>query len=247
MDKKRVAVIGHSEGGSVAMLAAAKDNRIAALALVATIGVTGADLNLYQVGHALDLANRPAAERQSTLDLQKKIQTAVLTGMGWEGIPPVVRRQAETPWFQSFLAFDPAKVMTGIDQPILIVQGERDTQVPPTNADTLAALANARKRAKPSDVVRIPGINHLLSLLPPRSGHAPSSPTNISPAVPPRSRRGSSKRSRPQIMWTEIPTDDAFTFRVAPGGIKTFGRAPRADFSSTFTRVAPALPCGSQR
>ncbi|HEX4346103.1 MAG TPA: FHA domain-containing protein [Vicinamibacterales bacterium] len=32
-------------------------------------------------------------------------------------------------------------------------------------------------------------------------------------------------------MWIlTSPTDEALTFRVAPGGIKTFGRAPRADF-----------------
>jgi pSer/pThr/pTyr-binding forkhead associated (FHA) protein len=32
-------------------------------------------------------------------------------------------------------------------------------------------------------------------------------------------------------MWIlKSPTDDTLTFRVAPGGIKTFGRAPRADF-----------------
>ena len=32
-------------------------------------------------------------------------------------------------------------------------------------------------------------------------------------------------------MWIlKSPTDGALTFRVAPGGIKTFGRAPRADF-----------------
>jgi pSer/pThr/pTyr-binding forkhead associated (FHA) protein len=32
-------------------------------------------------------------------------------------------------------------------------------------------------------------------------------------------------------MWIlKSPSDDTMTFRVAPGGIKTFGRAPRADF-----------------
>jgi hypothetical protein len=45
---------------------------------------------------------------------------------------------------------------------VLIVQGSLDTQVPPGNADRLEAMANARKRAKPADVVRVPGINHLL-------------------------------------------------------------------------------------
>jgi pSer/pThr/pTyr-binding forkhead associated (FHA) protein len=32
-------------------------------------------------------------------------------------------------------------------------------------------------------------------------------------------------------MWIlKSSTDETLTFRVAPGGIKTFGRAPRADF-----------------
>ena len=37
-----LAVVGHSEGGSVAMLAATKEKRVGALALVATIGATEA-------------------------------------------------------------------------------------------------------------------------------------------------------------------------------------------------------------
>ena len=161
VDRKRLAVVGHSEGGAVAMLAASRDNRIAALVLAGATGVTGADLNLYQVSHAMERSNRSEVERQSTIDLQKKIQTAVLSGSGWESLPPALRRQADTPWFQSFLAFDPAKVMSGIDLPILIAHGELDTQVPPSNADRLETLAKARKKARPVDVVKVPGVNHL--------------------------------------------------------------------------------------
>ena len=54
VDQKRIAVLGHSEGGSVAMLAAAKDKHITAVVLVAAIGVTGAELNMEQVTHGLD-------------------------------------------------------------------------------------------------------------------------------------------------------------------------------------------------
>jgi pSer/pThr/pTyr-binding forkhead associated (FHA) protein len=32
------------------------------------------------------------------------------------------------------------------------------------------------------------------------------------------------------ILQSAAPDDDAFTFRLAPGAIKTVGRAPRADF-----------------
>ncbi|MEQ1728416.1 MAG: alpha/beta fold hydrolase [Vicinamibacterales bacterium] len=164
IDRRRIAIVGHSDGGSLAMLVAAKEKRVAGIALLATIGTTGADLNLYQVAHAFDRANRPAAERQTTLDLQRRIQDAVLTGKGWETIqvPPAVRRQAETPWFQSFLAFDPAKIMKDVAQPILVVQGSLDTQVPADHADKLEALARARKKNGGVEVVNVVGVNHLL-------------------------------------------------------------------------------------
>ncbi len=164
IDRRRISLVGHSEGGSLAMLVATKEKRVAGVALLATIGTTGADLNMYQVAHAFDRANRPAAERQTTLDLQRRIQDAVLTGKGWETIqvPPAVRRQAETPWFQSFLAFDPATIMKDVEQPILIVQGSLDTQVPPDHADKLEALARARKKNGGVDVVKVAGMNHLL-------------------------------------------------------------------------------------
>lgn len=161
VDPKRIAMAGHSEGGIVAMLAAARDRRIAALALVATPGVTGAELNLEQVKHALDRTNRSAAEKQATIELQKKIQQAVLTGTGWEPLA-AYRRQADTPWFQSFLAFDPATVMRDIRQPVLVVQGELDTQVAPSNAGRLEALASQRKNRPAAQVVRVRGVNHLL-------------------------------------------------------------------------------------
>jgi uncharacterized protein len=162
VDRRRIAVVGHSEGGSVGMIAAAKENRIAALVLAATIGVTGAELNMAQVTHALSRSARTEAEKQTTIELQQKIQTAVLTGKGWENIPPGLRHQADVPWFQSFLAYDPAQPMSDIKQPILIVQGLLDTQVAPANADRLEQLAKARKRAAPVDVIRVPGVNHLL-------------------------------------------------------------------------------------
>jgi fermentation-respiration switch protein FrsA (DUF1100 family) len=164
VDRRRIALLGHSEGGSLALLAASKESKVAALALVATIGTTGADLNMYQVTHALERSSRPEAEKQSTIQLQQRIQQAVLTGKGWETItvPEAVRRQADTPYFQSFLAYDPAKVIKDVDQPMLIVQGALDTQVPPDNAQKLAALARGRKKAAAVDVVTVPGVNHLL-------------------------------------------------------------------------------------
>jgi fermentation-respiration switch protein FrsA (DUF1100 family) len=114
------------------------------------------------VTHSLYSTNGPDADNQLTIELQIQIQLAVLTGTGWEPLA-VYRRQADTPWFQSFLAFDPAKVMRDIRQPILIVQGDLDTQVAPANAGKLEALASQRKNRPAPQVGRVRGVNHLLA------------------------------------------------------------------------------------
>ena len=172
VDPRRIAIVGHSEGGSLALLIASREKRVAGLALVAAVGTTGAELNMYQVTHALERSNRPEAERKATLDLQKRIQDAVISGKGWEtiAVPDNVRRQADTPYFQSVLTFDPEKAMKDVAQPILILQGSLDTQVPPSNADKLETFAKARKKAGAVDVVRVPGVNHLL--VPAKTGEA---------------------------------------------------------------------------
>ncbi len=162
VDPRRIAVLGHSEGAAVAMLAAAKSKRVAALVLVAGMGTTGAEIVLEQQQHLLARAKLTDAERKQKIGLQHRIHEAVLTGRGWEEIPPEIRSAADSPWFHSFLAFDPAKVMKDVRQPILILQGTLDTQVKPHHADKLAAMARARKKGGAVQLTTVEGVNHLL-------------------------------------------------------------------------------------
>ena len=161
IDPKRIAVVGHSEGGAVAMLAA-REKKIASLVLVAAPGTPGADLILEQQRHLLDEMKAPEAERTAKIELQQRIHATVISDKGWEAIPPELRAQAESTWFRSLLMFDPAKVMPKVKQPVLIVHGDLDKQVLPHHADTLAKLARARKKAGPVELVHLPGVNHLL-------------------------------------------------------------------------------------
>jgi pimeloyl-ACP methyl ester carboxylesterase len=164
VDDKRIAVAGHGEGGLVALMTAAQEKRVAALALLATPGVSGADLVLQQQQHALAKMNISDAEKQARVTMQKRINEAALTGKGLDQFTPDVRRQVEDPGFQNLLAADPAKLMTRVRQPMLIVQGELDTQIAPSNADSLAALAKGHKPPLAADVVKVPGVNHLLAM-----------------------------------------------------------------------------------
>ena len=163
VDRDRIVVVGHSEGGWVSLLAASRERRIAALAMLAVPGTSGAELALEQQRTALDLMQTEDIERQEKVALQQHIQDAVLGKGPWDGIPENLRRQADTAWFRSFLEFEPAELIRKTRQPLLIVQGELDRQVLPHHADRLEELAGARTRRESTvEVVRLPGINHLL-------------------------------------------------------------------------------------
>jgi fermentation-respiration switch protein FrsA (DUF1100 family) len=162
VDTSRISVAGHSEGGAVAMIAAAKEDDIKSLVLIAAPGTRGSELVLEQQQHGLDVLNVSPDERKDKVDIQQRIQVAVLTGVGWEGLPPEYRQAADSPWFRSFLQYDPAKVMERVRQPIVIIQGDLDKQVFPHHADKLAELARKRDRKAAVEVFHLPGVNHLL-------------------------------------------------------------------------------------
>jgi uncharacterized protein len=183
VDRRRIALVGYGDSAWVAMRAAERDNRVAALALVAAISTTGADYTLEQQRELLDRLKASDTERQEKIALQQRINDAALKGTGWDGIPDTVRAAADTPWFQSFLAFDPARLMRDLREPILIVHGELDTEVGPHHADRLAELARARQRKVDSELVKVPGVNHLL--VPAMTGGVEEYATLLDPRVSP--------------------------------------------------------------
>jgi uncharacterized protein len=160
IDPDRIAILGHGDGAWVALLAASRERRFAAVASIAAPSTTGAELVLEQQRYMLDQTNAP--DRDAKIELQQRINTAVVTGKGWEGLPDEVRRQADTPWFQSLLTFDPARVIRNVRQPLLFVHGDLDRQVPVDHLTRLSELARKEARSRSIDVVSVRGVNHLL-------------------------------------------------------------------------------------
>jgi len=162
VDRDRIAFVGHNEGAWAALLAGSRERRIAGVVAIAAPSTRGLDRNLEQQRHELDRLSLPPAERVARIELQKQINSAVMTGRGWENIPPEVRKVADTPWFQSFLNFDPARVIEDVRQPMLFIHGELDDEVPVAHVDRLAELARKESRSRSVAVVTVRGVNHLL-------------------------------------------------------------------------------------
>jgi pimeloyl-ACP methyl ester carboxylesterase len=163
VDKRRIVLAGRGDGGAVALIAASREKEIDGVVTLDASGSPGADLILRQQQRVLDDLKLPPAERQARIDLQKRIHAAVMSGTGWEGVPDVMRRQADTPWFKSVLTYDPAQVLKKVKRPILIVQGDLDPFVPPAEGDRLAEVARARKKSPPVEVVHVPDADHKLA------------------------------------------------------------------------------------
>ena len=161
IDRDRIAVLGHNEGAWAALLAASRERRIAAVGAIASPATTGAERVLEQQRHMLEQMSVSPADLVAKIELQTRINAAVMTGRGWDAIPADMRKQADTPWFQSLLTFDPAKVIKNLRQPLLLVHGELDAEVPVSHLDRLAELAKGG-RSRSVAVVTVRGVNHLL-------------------------------------------------------------------------------------
>ena len=176
IDGSRVGLIGHSEGGIVAPLAASRSRDIAFVVLLAGTGVPGADvmdlqmqLHLRLLGLDEDTIEAAAAEKRK---LNKLIAAGGPAAAITEQLASLKRAQGDptavqptdvagmmTPWMLSFLTHDPRPVLAEIGIPVLALNGELDFQVDPDqNLEDMRVALKGNDRAT---LLRFPKLNHL--------------------------------------------------------------------------------------
>jgi fermentation-respiration switch protein FrsA (DUF1100 family) len=86
----------------------------------------------------------------------------ILEQAGVTGEPAEAQvRALLTPWMRSFLTYDPLPALRELAVPVLVLAGEKDTQVPPT--ENLGPADRALREGGNPDVTTevLPGLNHL--------------------------------------------------------------------------------------
>ncbi len=196
VDVRRIVVAGYGDAAAIALLAASRDDHIAGVILLAASGQNGRDVMIDRQRRILAPLPLTDAEKTARIGLQTQVMDAVISGKGWESVPDELREQAETPWFKSWLLFDPAETLRKIDQPILIVHGARDTDVPTSEADRLEHLAASRPKigAAATRKAIVPGVDHLL--LPAAAGTPDALPAAGTRTISPDA-------TTPMIEWVE--------------------------------------------
>ena len=150
---KCVWLLGHSEGGLVAL--AAGQNRTD---LCGIISVSAAGRKLGTIIREQLVANPANAPLLSSafaalarLEARQRFNNADIH----PALQPLLG-EATQPYMIDLLAQDPARLAASLKLPLLVIQGDRDLQVTPTDA---RALVGGQPKAQ---LVILPGVNHLL-------------------------------------------------------------------------------------
>lgn len=190
IDSKQIGLIGHSEGGMIAPMVAARSTDVSFIVMLAGIGQTGEDLLLTQfavlqkaggakpetVAQVIDFQQKLFAIIKSELDNQlaehkindllakRKSEMNETDQEAFAQVETGVKRQLPvllSPGYRYFLSHDPRRALKRIKIPVLALNGENDTQVP--SRENLAIISDALKSGKNKNfsVRSFPQLNHL--------------------------------------------------------------------------------------
>ncbi len=180
VDPERLGIGGHSEGGAIAPMVAARNKDVKYVVMLAGQGCTGLDMMLQQneaIYQAAGLSDRllavrmaamrellvmPAGSKQKDYKAAIDRHTAGLTqaevdsvGLG-RGSAAAMKQQLGSRWMQTFLTLDPAEYLPKVKVPVLALNGTKDRQIVcKPNLQRVKALCQQ------ADCRELPDLNHL--------------------------------------------------------------------------------------
>ena len=202
IDDRRIVLVGHSEGGTIATMTAQRTGGAAAVVLLAAPAVPGDDILADQLemrAEANDIDARTRAMQRGTQDrifralkqdadsaaVAETLRAILIDAQGIDGEEMIQQevRRLTAPWLRAFVRYDPQPALQRLDVPVLGVFGARDTQIDAAkNAEALRSALDGG--AAPTSTVRVfDGLNHLLQ---PASTGRPSEYGRIETTVSPQ-------------------------------------------------------------
>lgn len=177
IDPERVFVLGHSEGGIIGPMLAAQDSSIAGLLLLAAPAHPLDWIIRGQLERVTRAAGFSDAQVQAALAQEDQYLAFVRQSHGnWsdytfdelkQAMPWLTQEKSaqlaatSLSWLREHFAHNPLDTIRQVSCPVLILQGEKDFQVPSSEASLLAnALRDAGNTGVTLDV--LPNLNHLM-------------------------------------------------------------------------------------
>ena len=165
----KVGILGHSEGGTIAMMLAA-EGKADFIVSLAGMAISGKETLIMQNRQAMTAIGLPKETVDSYCNSISKALDEIASGkkaneININDVPQALKpitikalQQADTPYIRHFLTIDVGKLLPKIKCPVLALNGTKDTQVD-CDANTTRiekGLANCKHSIK-----KIDGVNHL--------------------------------------------------------------------------------------
>ena len=165
----KVGILGHSEGGTIAMMLAA-EGKADFIVSLAGMAISGKETLIMQNRQAMSAIGLPKETVDSYCNSISKALDEIASGkkaseINIDDVPVALKpitikalQQADTPYIRHFLTVDVGKLLPEIKCPVLALNGTKDTQVD-CDANTTRiekGLANCKHSIK-----KIDGVNHL--------------------------------------------------------------------------------------
>lgn len=165
----KVGILGHSEGGTIAMMLAA-EGKADFIVSLAGMAISGKETLIMQNRQAMTAIGLPKETVDSYCNSISKALDEIASGkkaseINIDDVPVALKpvtikalQQADTPYIRHFLTVDAGKLLPEIKCPVLALNGTKDTQVD-CDANTTRiekGLTNCKHSIK-----KIDGVNHL--------------------------------------------------------------------------------------
>lgn len=165
----KVGILGHSEGGTIAMMLAA-EGKADFIVSLAGMAISGKETLIMQNRQAMSAIGLPKEMVDSYCNSISKALDEIASGkkaseINIDDVPVALKpitikalQQADTPYIRHFLTVDVGKLLPKIKCPVLALNGTKDTQVD-CDANTTRiekGLANCKHSIK-----KIDGVNHM--------------------------------------------------------------------------------------
>ena len=165
----KVGILGHSEGGTIAMMLAA-EGKVDFIVSLAGMAISGKETLVMQNHQAMSSIGLPKDIVDSYCATISNILNEIANGkktseITIDGVPdnlkPILKKsleQANSPYIRHFITVDASKQLSKIKCPVLALNGTKDTQVDCAANTTLLekGLINSKHTIK-----KIEGVNHL--------------------------------------------------------------------------------------
>ena len=165
----KVGILGHSEGGTIAMMLAA-EGKTDFIVSLAGMAISGKETLVMQNRQAMSVLGLPKETVDTYCNSISKALDEIASGkkaseINIDGMPEALKpitikslQQADTPYIRHFLNIDVSELLSKIKCPVLALNGTKDTQVDCT-ANTIQlerGLTNCKHTIK-----KVDGVNHL--------------------------------------------------------------------------------------